>query len=373
MDGGQLSGTGSLNRAPDVPGVCVGWRSWRVLEQPDGYRLASATLGEVWPARAEMIAQCRYWAEYHPTPSVGCGCGLYAVRDLTAANNYVDGGRVMGCVALWGEMVEGERGWRAARGYPLVLFCPPSVRADVRRCLADAYGVPAYGLPVELTELTALEDRRIRELAVALRQKASMVQLAPPTRPAAGTRSTEETDGLNELVDELRVEARRVAPEVAVLRMKQRAQRAAEERRTEARRRAVEVLAKASFVIVGATLFGLGLYLVREAARLIGDPISYWQSLLWSAGTVVLLLIVGVVGSYLLDTYVKPLIVVAYLCLILTLIQTILFAWPGYLTLAGALGCCVAARRVLCRRRGSRKSRPRWSASSDGPSRGHQF
>ncbi|MDQ4024254.1 MAG: hypothetical protein M3217_02020, partial [Actinomycetota bacterium] len=218
MDGGQLSGTGSLNRAPDVPGVCVGWRSWRVLEQRDGYRLASATLGEVWPARVEMSARCRYWDGYHATPSVGCGCGLYAVRDLTAANNYVDGGRVMGCVALWGDMVEGERGWRAARGYPLVLFCPPSVRADVRRCLADVYGVPAYGLPVELAELTALEDRRIRELADALRQRVSMVQLAPPTTSAAGTSPTDETDGLGELVDELRSEARRVAPEVALLR-----------------------------------------------------------------------------------------------------------------------------------------------------------
>ncbi len=272
MDGGQLSGTGSLNRAPDVPGVCAGWRSWRVLEQADGYRLASATLDEVWPARVEMTARCRYWGEYHPAPSSGCGCGLYAVRDLTAANNYVDGGRVMGCVALWGDMVEGERGWRASRGYPLVLFCPPSVRAEVRRCLADAYGVPAYGLPVELAELTALEDRRIRELADALRQRASMVQLAPPTRSAAGTASTAETDGLGELVDQLRVEARRVAPEAIMFRKKQRAQRAAEERRIEARQRAVEALAKASFVIVGSTLFGLGLYLVREAGRLIGDP-----------------------------------------------------------------------------------------------------
>ena len=365
MDGGQLSGTGSLNRAPDVPDVCVGWRSWRVLEQRDGYRLASATLGEVWPARVEMIARCRYWGEYHATPSVGCGCGLYAVRDLTAANNYVDGGRVMGCVALWGDMVEGERGWRAARGYPLVLFCPPSVRADVRRCLADAYGVPVYGLPVELAELTALEDRRIRELADALRQRVSLVQLEPPTRSAAGTSSTEETDGLSELVDELRVEARRVAPEVELLRMKQRAQRAADERRIEARRRAFEVLAKASFVIVGSMLLGLGLYLVHEAGRLVGDPISYWQSLVWSAGTIVLLFIVGV-GSYLLDTYIKPLIVVASICVILTLIQTIVFAWPGYLSLAAAIGCWVAARRVS-RRRTQRSTSHSTSTTSPHP------
>lgn len=353
MDGGELSGTGSLNRAPDVPGVCVGWRSWRVLEQPDGHRLASATLDEVWPARVEMVARCRYWGEYHATPSVGCGCGLYAVRDVTAASNYVDGGRVMGCVALWGDVVEGERGWRAARGYPLMLFCPPSVRADVRRRLADAYGVPAYGLPVELAELTTLEDRRIRELADGLRQRASMVQLAPPTRSAAGMVSIEESHGLGELVDELRVEARRVAPEATMLRAKQQAQRAAEKRRIESRRRAVEVLAKASVVIVGFMLFGLGLYLVHEAGRLIGDPISYWQSLVWSAGTILLLLVVGVVGPWLLDTYIGPLIVVVYLCVILTLIQTILFAWQGYLTLAVAVGCGVATRRVLCRRSGS--------------------
>jgi hypothetical protein len=62
--------------------------------------------------------------------------------------------RVIGLVSLWGSVVEGDRGWRASRGYPRRLYVPA-------RCLGGASTVTAgevalalteYGVPVELLD-----------------------------------------------------------------------------------------------------------------------------------------------------------------------------------------------------------------------------
>ena len=64
----------------------------------------------------------------HAAPSLECACGIYAARRPEDALVYLTGrdeasvvGRVLGRVALWGLVVEGEHGWRAERAYPVEL------------------------------------------------------------------------------------------------------------------------------------------------------------------------------------------------------------------------------------------------------------
>jgi hypothetical protein len=64
--------------------------------------------------------------------------------------------RVIGRVALWGDVVESESGWRASVGYPSQLFVPIPMenarRSLRRRAVVDevAVALELYGVPVEL-------------------------------------------------------------------------------------------------------------------------------------------------------------------------------------------------------------------------------
>ena len=137
---GQDSGA-----APDVPGVVVGWRTWQVRD-PDPARLRSPLqVSTEWPPGAPLVARCEL--RDHPAPDPDCTCGLYAARDPGGVGG-VGFGRVtlLGCVALWGTVVEGERGWRGGLGLPVVVFCGPGLPAATRTELSGAYGVAVYPL-----------------------------------------------------------------------------------------------------------------------------------------------------------------------------------------------------------------------------------
>jgi hypothetical protein len=155
---------------PDLAQPIGGWRVWR-LSLGDGVPTLHAPVrGTPWPARAETTATCPARCRQAPTP--GCACGLYALGDLPVVRRWsLDGSLVLGCTALWGRVLEGTDGWRAERGYPLVLLVPaflcepdpfltrlrrltaPDLDAEldaadtVERVLAARYGVPVYGMP----------------------------------------------------------------------------------------------------------------------------------------------------------------------------------------------------------------------------------
>jgi len=61
---------------------------------------------------------------------------------------------VIGRVALWGDVVEGSRGWRAALAYPAELWLPPLDvdRRDVPRSEAVAFDLADYGVPVHVCD-----------------------------------------------------------------------------------------------------------------------------------------------------------------------------------------------------------------------------
>ena len=132
--------------APDVPALSVGWRAWDVRTTSVGAVLNSPIGGEEWPPAAELRARCR--TDDHTAPATNCRCGIHAARDIDHTWIYSGGDEyVVGCVGLWGVVVEGERGWRAGIGYPLLLLCSPSISPQTCHDLATRYRIPVYPLP----------------------------------------------------------------------------------------------------------------------------------------------------------------------------------------------------------------------------------
>ena len=105
-------------------GVVLGWRVWRVVRTGGALRLWSAVYDEEWPAEGTFSATCRQ-GHTHAAPALDCACGVYALRDPEGLRRYLVGrddrwvvGRVLGQVELWGEVIEGEFGWRAQYARP---------------------------------------------------------------------------------------------------------------------------------------------------------------------------------------------------------------------------------------------------------------
>lgn len=137
--------------APDFVEPVEAWRVWRVGMCEGRLVLQSAYADAPWEPGVPLSATCakrhrsvrRPWRveeSRHVAPDLGCSCGIYGVRSLTAARWYLESqavldpaDRVIGRVALWGEVVVSQWGWRASCAYPLELFVP--VRMLVSRGL----------------------------------------------------------------------------------------------------------------------------------------------------------------------------------------------------------------------------------------------
>jgi hypothetical protein len=151
-------------------------------------RLRSVVFSTVWQPQEELVAACnRFWmkiplprawrrAATHEIPSSPCACGIYAASDLETAAHYLYlyddvrqpqlHARAIGRVSLWGSVVEGEKGWRAARAYPERLYLPTTDRFG-RPTDVDAIldGLADYRVPVEI-----LEDDAETDVARAVRR-----------------------------------------------------------------------------------------------------------------------------------------------------------------------------------------------------------
>ena len=130
----------------------VGWRVWVVMDTEEGLRLGSVIHEGRWTPGTTALAACRRQEDVfaaplppHPTPSAECACGFHAARDSVDALAYLRGRddpttvcRIVGEVALWGRLVETERGWRASAAYPVRLYVPDdAIAGDL-----EVYGVP---------------------------------------------------------------------------------------------------------------------------------------------------------------------------------------------------------------------------------------
>lgn len=175
MDSGTPRAHGA---APDLCEAVHGWRLWFVVMEGGHARLMSPVYPTVWRPGREMKAVCdarrrellRPWrlrpAE-HAAPDPRCGCGVHALSrpgDLAAyvpsvaARRIVH--RVIGRVSLWGEVVEGARGWRASAAYPARLYVPEVHvnRRPVRGLEALALDLADYGVPVRICDGMTARD-----------------------------------------------------------------------------------------------------------------------------------------------------------------------------------------------------------------------
>lgn len=151
--------------APDVAGTIDAWRVWRIVARDGGYVLGSVIKPTLWLPRQPLCAECLRprsplarlrRTERHGAPEALCECGVYGAG-LEQLHQYLNENwmeppvaRVVGEVALWGTVVECDRGFRASHAYPLRIFVPSDARYSHDRADDVVEGLAGYGVPVEL-------------------------------------------------------------------------------------------------------------------------------------------------------------------------------------------------------------------------------
>ena len=167
---------------PDYVEPVEAWRVWRVVMHDRRVVLQSLFARAIWEPAVPLVASCTgghrsHWAPWrrkpndHEAPDLDCRCGVYGVRSVAAARSYLEtppllcrDDRVIGRVALWGNVVEGPFGWRASHAYPVELYLPSPVVAGSglrRRAYVDEIlvALEAYRVPVDVVAPSALSVR----------------------------------------------------------------------------------------------------------------------------------------------------------------------------------------------------------------------
>jgi hypothetical protein len=142
-----------VTRAPDVIGEVLGFRAW-IVEVPtlSPPRLGSLFTDLVWEPRGWTVATCESGLE--GVPHKKHYCGIYAARDRRhlvrlGYNDSEDEVVAIGEVALAGDIIPGERGWRGEKARPVRLWVAHVDWRLVRSLAAE------YRIPVGLTNLLA--------------------------------------------------------------------------------------------------------------------------------------------------------------------------------------------------------------------------
>lgn len=152
-----------MSEVPDYIEPFHGWRAWKVVRCDGHYGLASVVQRTLWPAGEALAAECLGlprvlpWSRRHrhDAPEARCECGIYATT-LERVGQYVAEApcrgvaRVLGEVALWGTVVECERGLRASHAYPARIYVPADAGHPWRISWEEvAFDLCRYGVPVE--------------------------------------------------------------------------------------------------------------------------------------------------------------------------------------------------------------------------------
>jgi hypothetical protein len=143
-------------RAPDYLEPIVGWRAWRVARHGEDLVLLSGVYDVRWEPGHEVSASC-HAGRRHAAPTRRCRCGVYAVREPAGAVRYLIGRderevvhRVIGQVALWGRVIEGDGGWRAEHAYPVRIWVPLArTNGHEAPAMEVLLGLERYGVPLE--------------------------------------------------------------------------------------------------------------------------------------------------------------------------------------------------------------------------------
>jgi hypothetical protein len=165
-----------VSQAPDFVEPLEAWRVWKVVRRDGKYSLGSVVQRTVWPASEALVAECfadsrlsrlvRRRKARHGAPDVDCRCGIYAAGLETVGQYAADApfsgvSRVLGQVALWGTVVECERGYRASHAYPTRIYVPADAGEPWRIGWDEvALGLCRYGVPVEPLAARAADATR---------------------------------------------------------------------------------------------------------------------------------------------------------------------------------------------------------------------
>lgn len=130
---------------------------WRVLQTDAVRTLASVVKGVAWSLGEALVAEC-LGPRLIPLPRLGRAANAASnATDLAHASRYLrdsipfDLGRVLGRVALWGTVVECERGFRLRmRTRSRCTSRSGAENGSAQRALELAEGLSRYGVPVEL-------------------------------------------------------------------------------------------------------------------------------------------------------------------------------------------------------------------------------
>lgn len=172
----QAATAPEITTAPDYSEPLSAWRLWEVENLDSDPRLRSLYRDSFWPVGAPLEARCEAQRlrlsrrPRHAAPTETCTCGIYGapfelIRRKLAVDRSLPPGClfVIGTVSLWGDVLECERGWRAAYAYPGRLFVPLGFPGAAHQ----AVGLEDYGVPVELLDTETLVDAldHVAELA----------------------------------------------------------------------------------------------------------------------------------------------------------------------------------------------------------------
>jgi hypothetical protein len=148
-------------RTPDYAAPLYAWRLWEVESAGRSSRLRSLYRNCIWPVGAPVVARCEAHRfrlrrrTRHAVPAETCTCGIHAVpfyyiRMLARQDRLLLPGRpmVLGTVAVWGDVIECEDGWRAEYAYPSGLFLP----STCPEAEAKAEGLEDYGVPIHIVD-----------------------------------------------------------------------------------------------------------------------------------------------------------------------------------------------------------------------------
>lgn len=154
---------------PDGITPVEGWRWWKTgtsyMKGDDAIYLRSVFISRMWLPGQAVDARCGPpRRRRHDAPNPECFCGLYAVKTLEQAAEEAmiwmfRGGPhpptlTLGTVNLWGQIEEGETGYRAQCAYPKKI-----VWGNQAKEMAERYRVPYESIELDYPGFV---DRAIR-------------------------------------------------------------------------------------------------------------------------------------------------------------------------------------------------------------------
>lgn len=120
-----LFNTKTTPTPPIMLNYVVGYRSWNIKKFNTTFYLSPKILVNdniLWPHSRTFVASCYFpytSSHIHDVPDIHCQCGIYANKEDIST-----WGATTGSVALWGNVIEHELGYRAQYAYPLSLNRP---------------------------------------------------------------------------------------------------------------------------------------------------------------------------------------------------------------------------------------------------------